>query len=85
MSVSAFRYVFTMKELKYLLFSKKTCPNCNSIMNKSKGYEMVDGSIFDSASVPLYIKGRDVKYYHYLFVCPNCKSQYKLKDIVNNQ
>jgi len=83
--MKSFRYEFTMKELKYFLFSKKICPKCNRKMSKSKGYEMADGSIFDTESVPLYIKGREVKFYHYLFTCPICKLQYKLKDIANNQ
>ena len=39
----AFRYDFTMKELIYFLFGKKTCPKCNGKLNKSKSYEIVDG------------------------------------------
>lgn len=55
MGIKAFRYDFTMKELSYYLFSKKKCPNCGNKMVKNKGYEMIDGSIFKTNSVPLYI------------------------------
>ena len=84
--MKSFRYDFTMKELKYYLFSKKNCPKCNNKMTKSKGYELVDGSIFNTASTPLYIQGRnEVKYYHYLFNCSNCGSQYTLKELANKE
>lgn len=73
MKTDVFRYDFTMGELLYFLFKKKNCPKCNNKMKKSKGYELVDGSIFNTVSTPLYIKGRKkVKYYHYLFNCYNC-------------
>lgn len=55
-------------------------------MKKSKGYELVDGSIFNAVSTPLYIKGRkEVKYYHYLFNCSNCGIQYTLKELTNQK
>lgn len=81
--MQSFRYEFTIKELKYYLFSSKKCPKCKNKMLKRKGFETVDGSIFNTSSTPLYIQGRkDVKYYHYLFNCPNCGSQYTLKELV---
>lgn len=81
--MKSFRYEFTLKELFYFLFSKKKCPNCGNKMIKNKGYEIVDGTIFNTNSVPLYIQGRqEVKYYHYLFNCSKCGSQYKLKELV---
>lgn len=84
--MKAFRYDFSMKELSYLLFSKKNCPKCRNKMKKEKCYEMVDGSIFNTASVPLYIQGRKkVKYYHYLFNCPNCSTQYTLKELIKKK
>lgn len=84
--MKSFRYDFTMKELKYFLFNKKVCPKCNHKLSKSKGYELVDGSIFNTTSTPLYVQGRkEVKYYHYLFNCANCGSQYTLKELVQNK
>lgn len=79
--LESFRYEFTMKELFYFLFRKKNCPKCGNKMKKSKGYEMVDGSIFNTNSVPLYIQGREVKYYHYLFNCQKCGAQHTLKEL----
>lgn len=84
--MKSFRYDFTMKELKYFLFNKKNCPKCNHKMIKSKGYELVDGSIFNTTSIPLYIKGRkEVKHYHYLFNCSNCGTQYTLKELAEKK
>lgn len=80
--MKSFRYEFNMRELKYYLFSKKLCPKCKNKMIKSKGYELVDGSIFSTASTPLYIQGRkEVKYYHYLFNCSKCGSQFTLEEL----
>ena len=84
--MKSFRYNFTINELGYFLFANKNCPKCGSKMKKSKGYEIVDGSIFNTVSVPLYIQGRkEIKYYHYLFNCPNCGSQYTLKELIKNK
>lgn len=86
MGAKAFRYDFTMKELSYLLFSSKNCPKCNNKIKKVKNYELVDGAQLSSASTPLYIQGRkEVKYYHYLFNCSNCGSQYTLKELANKK
>ena len=84
--MKSFRYEFTMKELKYYLFNKKKCPKCQNKMIKSKGYELVNGSIFNSASTPLYIQGRDkVKHYHDLFNCSKCGSQYTMKELAEKK
>lgn len=84
--MKSFRYDFTMKELGYFIFSKKNCPKCGNKMKKNKGYETVDGKIFNTQSVPLSIQGRsEVKYYHYLFNCPKCGAQYKLKELANKK
>ena len=84
--MQSFRYDFTMKELYYFLFAKKICPKCGNKMDKNKGYEIVDGSIFNSNSTPLYIQGRkEVKYYHYLFNCAKCGSQYTLKELAKKK
>lgn len=83
MKCNAFRYDFTMKELLYFLFLKKTCPNCGNKMTKNKDYEIVNGSTFNTKSVPLYVQGRSkVKHYHYLFSCSKCGSQYALKELI---
>ena len=78
----SFRYDFTISELCYFLFSKKTCPNCGNKMKKNKGFEIVDGSMFNTNSVPLYITRGKVKHYYYLFNCPKCNSEYKLNQLV---
>lgn len=86
MGAKAFRHDFTMRELGFLLFNKKNCPKCKNKMKKSKGYELVDGVQLSTASTPLYIQGRkDVKHYYYLFNCPNCGTQYTLKELAENK
>ena len=68
MSMQSFRYEFTARELAYFLFKKKSCPECGGAMQKEKCCETIDGSVFHTNSVPLYIQGRQVKYYFYRFI-----------------
>ena len=82
MGAQSFRYEFTTKELVYFLFKKKSCPGCGERMKKEKRGETVDGSVFNTKSVPLYIKGREVKLYYYTFLCPACGAEYKLSELV---
>lgn len=73
-----------MKKLSFFPFSKKKCPNCGNKMVKNKGYEIVDGSIFDKNYVTLYIQGRtEVKCYHYLLNCSSVVHNI-LKALVKN-
>ena len=81
----AFRYDFTMKELIYFLFGKKTCPKCNGKLNKSKSYEIVDGKKFNSNSVPLYIQKSEVKHYLYTFTCEQCGTSYTLQELAEKK
>lgn len=83
MNGKSFIYEFTLKELAYFLFKKKSCPRCGGTMKKEKCCEIVDGSIFNTNSVPLYIQGRSqVKHYFYCFVCPECGSKFTLSELV---
>ena len=61
--MESFRYDFTMKELSYFLFKKKKCPKCGGKMKKEKCCETVEGSVFNTNTVPLYIQGHQVKHY----------------------
>ena len=85
MSAQSFRYEFTTKELIYFLFKKKVCPKCGEKMKKEKCGETVDGSVFNTNSIPLYIRGRDVKLYYYAFICPECGAEYKLSELVQQE
>ena len=83
MKIQPFVYDFTTKELKYFLFKKKTCPKCGKLMEKKKCFEVVDGSIFNTNDVPLYIQGsRNVKHYFFAFECKECIMEYKLSELV---
>lgn len=80
--LQSFSYDFTMKELAYFLFGKKVCPNCGGIMEKEKCCEIVDGSMFNTNSVPLYIYGRDnVRHYFYRFNCASCGASFRLSEL----
>lgn len=81
MSVQSFRYDFTAKELAYFLFKKKTCPKCGEQMKKDKCCETIDGSIYNTNSVPLYIQGRQVKHYFYRFTCQECGAEFTLTEL----
>ena len=69
--MKSFRYEFTAKELSYFLFKKKSCPKCGGNMKKEKCCEAVDGSVFNTNSVPLYIQGRQVKHYFTVLLAKN--------------
>ena len=54
MKHDGFRYDFTGKELLYFLFGKKICPKCPGKLVKSKGYETVEGSVFNSKTADFF-------------------------------
>lgn len=54
-------------------------------MSKEKCCETVDGSVFDTSSVPLYISGRKVRRYFYRFTCRKCGSEYTLPELAERQ
>lgn len=83
MSIQPTIYDFTIKELTYFLFKKKTCPKCGRLMEKKKCFEIVDGAKFNTNDVPLYIQGSsNVKHYFYVFTCKECGMEYKLSELV---
>lgn len=82
MEHDAFRYDFTIKELKYFLFGKKKCLRCRGKMEKRKAYETVNSSIFKSNTSSLFIQEAKVKHYHYIFTCRQCGAEYTLQDLI---
>lgn len=81
MGHDAFRYDFTGKELFYYLFKKKVCPECGSEMTKFKGYETVDGAVFNNRTSDFFVQNAKVKHYLYFFHCPTCKNDYRLSEL----
>lgn len=53
-------------------------------MKKEKCCEAVDESIFNTQSVPLYIKREKVKFYFYKYTCPKCGASYALTELAYN-
>ena len=82
MKRESFRYDFNFKELIYLLFKKKICPNCGNIMKKEKYFEVKDGSDFNGRSVCHYVRGRKVKHYSYKFICPKCGNTFTVSELI---
>lgn len=78
----AFVYQCSVKELSYLLFKKKICPNCGEKMAKQKCSEIVDGAEFESTSSPLYTRRREVNHYYHMFTCAACGANFTLTDLV---
>lgn len=81
MAIQSFTYDFTAKELTYFIFKKKKCPKCGCQLKKHKCCEIVDGSIFDTNSVPLYIQGSQVKRYFYSYTCIGCGTEFTLSEL----
>lgn len=79
---NSFRYEFTGKEFSYFLFKKKVCPKCGGQMKKIKCAETFKGEKINTASVPLYIQGREIKSYYYSFICKKCNSEFTLSELV---
>lgn len=76
-----FNYTFTTKELFYMLFRKKLCPECNNTMDKEKRYKMVSGADVNSKADPFFVKTAEVKKYYYVFKCSHCGSEYTLEEL----
>lgn len=81
MGHDAFRYDFTRKELFYFLFKKKNCPECGCEMKKYKGFETVEGLVFNNRTSAFFVPNAKVKHYLYFFHCPNCGLDYRLSDL----
>ena len=81
MQHDAFRYDFTGKELIYFLFKKKMCPKCGGKMIKSKGYETVEGRVFNRKADAFFIPNAKVKHYLYFFTCQQCNSEFTLSEL----
>ena len=69
---SGFSYSFTMKELGYLLFAKKICPECGGKLAKDKSFDMAKGRELNSKADPTFVSSADIKAYKYIFSCPAC-------------
>lgn len=81
MNASSFRYEFTFHEFIYFFFKKKICPKCGAKLEKHRCFEIVDGSVFDANTVPLYITNCQVKHYFYRFTCQGCGVKFTLSEL----
>lgn len=50
-------------------------------MKKEKCCETVEGSVFNTNTVPLYIQGHQVKHYFYRFSCTDCGAEFTLSEL----
>lgn len=80
-----FRYEMSIKELFYMMFRPKRCPKCGNALAKNKCAETIDGIRFNTASVPLYIRGRTIRRYYYTFSCGSCNSVFTLTELVGSK
>lgn len=72
-----FRYELTFREFRYLLFGKKICPHCESVLTQYRDFEMVYSAKIKSDSV----MPAKVKVYKYSYVCPLCGSKFSLTEL----
>ena len=85
MKHDAFQYQFTPRELKYFLFSKKTCPRCGGRMDQSKGYETRTGAELNSHTNDFFVPNANVKKYMYFYTCQECGTRYSLKELAGGK
>lgn len=81
MGAKGFRYEFSANELSCFLFKKKICPKCGGKMKQHKCAEIADGSKYNTASVPLYIRGQEIKRYFYSYSCEKCGAEFELGEL----
>lgn len=81
MKHDGFRYDFTGRELAYFLFGKKICPKCQGKLVKSKGYETVEGSVFNSKTAAFFIPNSKIKHYLYFYNCEKCGAEFTLSEL----
>lgn len=81
MKHDGFRYDFTGKELKYFLFGKKVCPKCHGKLEQNKGFETVEGAVFNSKSEAFFIPNSQIKHYLYIYCCEKCGAEFKLSEL----
>lgn len=86
MKHTAVRYEFSMKELGYLFFHRKTCPECGGKLVQHKEYETVNGRAWgmreDSMNM---IDESRVKRYFYVYSCSRCGVQYSLASLADRK
>ena len=82
MKHNAISYRFTMKELQYILFKKKSCPICGNKMKREKNYKTCRGSELNTGSDPFFVPNANVKSYEFQYVCKICKKEYKLNQLI---
>ena len=85
MKNTAFRYEFTARELRYILFFKKVCPRCGGKLEKRKEFEIKKGSDFVDQRGYYLPKNADVKHYLYFYDCQQCGARYPLRELADQK
>ena len=75
-------YRLTMRELRYVLFKKKSCPVCGTKMEKTKTFKNLKGYELNSKSDAFFHPDDNVKSYELLYVCRFCDKEYKLQQLI---
>lgn len=83
MAIKGVSYQLTMRELRYLLFGKKVCPECGGKLAKRKEAKVVEGREVNTRTDPLFASSAEVRKYYDVFKCPCCGTEYELKDLVD--
>lgn len=84
MAKNGFSYKFTMRELGTFLFHSKRCRECGGILQKHKGYEIVEGRNVNTKRDAFFKPNAKVKKYYYYFTCQSCGKSITLTEMAND-
>ena len=83
--------VLTPRELFYLLFKEKKCPNCKGELIGRKGYETIneESSFINKSATSFHFSyrwpPRKIKNYIFYFVCEECDSSFRLSELAEKR
>lgn len=81
MKYQGFQYSFTMKELRYLLARKKTCPYCQGALHKIKTFRAATSDECNEGHRLFFAPNTIVKKYEYFYKCERCGREMPLKEL----
>lgn len=85
MKYQGFQYDFTLNELKYLFWGKKTCLDCGGGLKKVKRYETLTGAELNSTSDPIFAQNARIKHYIFYYICQSCGAEFSLEELAKKK
>lgn len=85
MKNTGFKYEFTLGELLFLIFGKKTCPNCGNKLIKKKDYTIRTDLFHTEGADSIFKPDSEVKQYSFNYVCNTCKFSSSLAEMAKGK